>query len=257
MDKEEIIYEVLGKVAWLTINRENKHNALTPQMIELLLTGFEKAEHDNDVRVVCITGSGEKAFCSGADIGNSIGTRDSEPIQNYVKLLKKMRYFSKPIVARVNGNCMGGGIGLMLSCDIIYAHKDVKFATPEVKIGVFPMIISLLMLSDLKSKKALEMIYTARKYSAIEAEEMGLITEFYNSVQELDKAVNETLLSIAGHAPYAISVGRKALAISADMEYEEAIDYLCEELGILLKSEDAAEGLKAFLEKRQPVWKNK
>lgn len=255
MSKQEIIYKVQDNIACLTLNKESKSNSLSPRMIDSLHKGLDRAEEDNSVRAVGITGTGDKVFCSGADLVSSMGAKDPlDIIREYARLLKKMNTFSKPLVARVNGHCLAGGLGLMLSCDIVYAHHGAEFGTPEVRVGLFPMMIAALLLRNVTCKKALEMIYTARRYSASEAENMGLITRYYGSMEELDKAVNETLQAIASHGTYAIRSGRRALAVARDLEYEEALDYLSEQLGMVLASDEAKEGLKAFIEKRKPEW---
>ena len=144
----------------------------------------------------------------------------------------------------------------MLSCDLVYARKEAKFGTPEVNVGLFPMMIGALIFRNASRKKALEMIYTARMLSAAEAEEMGLITRAV-SAQELDTVVNEALSAISAKAPLALKMGRQALAAAQDMTLDEALDYLCIQLGSVAATEDAMEGMMAFMEKRQPQWKGR
>jgi len=144
----------------------------------------------------------------------------------------------------------------MLSCDVVYATENAKFGTPEVNVGLFPMMIGALIFRNAGRKKALEMIYTARTLAAGQAEEMGLITRACPP-QELDSTVNETLQAIAAKAPLAVKMGRKALAAAQDMSLDEALDYLCGELRNVAATEDAMEGMTAFIQKRQPVWKGR
>ena len=257
MSEPELLFEVTDKVAWLTINRETRRNALSLTMIDLFFEYLDRIETDDRIRVVCITGAGEKAFCSGADLAASM--EGGDPLagaQKYAALLKRMAAFPKPLVARVNGHCLAGGMGFMLSCDMVYARDDVKFGTPEVNVGLFPMMIGALIFRNAGRKRALEMIYTARMLSAAEAEQIGLITRACGA-DELDSAVNETLAAVAAKAPLAVSMGRRALAAVEDKGLEEALDYLCEQLRKVAVTEDAVEGMTAFFQKREPIWKGR
>ena len=257
MSDRDVLYEKKGPIAWLTVNREERRNALSMDMIDLISGYLDEAENDEAIRVVCLTAVGDKAFCSGADLATSFQSTDYvSGARKYAALLKRMASFSKPIVGRVNGHCLAGGMGLMLSCDIVYAREGIKMGTPEVNVGLFPMMIGALIFRNATRKKALEMIYTARTLSAAEGEEMGLITRALPA-EQLDDAVNETLTAIAGKAPVAIRLGKQALARAQDMSLNEGLDHLCEQLGKVVETEDAREGLTAFLQKRPPVWKGR
>lgn len=255
MSEPELLYEVRDKVAWITINREARRNALSLAMMDLFMEYLDKAESDDGIRVVCITAVGEKAFCSGADLAASMdGGGPLAGARKYAAVIKRMANFSKPLVARVNGHCVAGGMGFMLSCDIVYAREGAKFGTPEVNVGLFPMMIGALIFRNAGRKKALEMIYTAKMFSAAEAEEMGLITRAFPP-EELDIIVNETLEAIATKAPLAVKMGRRALAAVEGKSLDEALDYLCEELSKVASTQDAIEGMTAFVQKREPQWK--
>jgi len=257
MSEPELLYEVRDAVAWLTINREVRRNALSLEMIDLFQEYLDRVEADDAIRAVCLTAAGEKAFCSGADLATSFeGEETVAGARKYAGLLKRMAALSKPIVARVNGHCMAGGMGFMLSSDIVYAREGVKFGTPEVNVGLFPMMIGALIFRNATRKKALEMIYTARMLTAAEAEDMGLITKAVPR-EELDGLVQETLNTIVSKAPLAIKIGRQALAAAEDRTLNEALDYLCEKLAEVVSTEDAKEGLMAFMQKRQPEWKGR
>lgn len=257
MTEPHLCYEIKGQAAWITINREERRNALSLEMMDLFMDYLDKAESDDAVRVVCLTAAGEKAFCSGADLASSFagGGHMTGPTK-YAGLLKRMADFPKPLVARINGHCVAGGMGLILSCDIVYARDGVQFGTPEVKVGLFPMMIGALVFRNAGRKKALEMIYTARMISAVEAEQMGLITRALPA-EKLDPVVNEALSDIAAKAPLAVEMGRKALAEAEDMPLSQALDLLCKRLVDVASTEDAVEGLTAFMQKRQPVWKRR
>ncbi|RJO70183.1 MAG: enoyl-CoA hydratase/isomerase family protein [Myxococcales bacterium] len=253
----DLLFAYDGHTAVLTLNREARRNAISVEMIDLFQRYLDDIEADPNIRSVCITGAGDKAFCSGADLGGGLaGGASADGPKKYAALLKRLASFPRPLIAKLNGHCLAGGLGLMLSCDMVYARADIKIGTPEVGVGLFPMMIGALIFRNATRKKALEMIYTARLMPADEAERMGLITRAYPPDQ-LDAAAAEKLAQINRQAPLAIRVGRQAFALAEEMPLDRALDHLCAKLGELLQTEDAAEGLTAFFEKREPVWKNR
>ncbi len=254
MSEAELTYEIKDGAAWITINREARRNALSLDIIDRFGAYLDEAESDETVRVMCVTGAGEKAFCSGADLATSFSKDDYVGgAKKYANLLKRLASYPRPLVARVNGHCLAGGMGLLLSCDMAYARDGVKIGTPEVNVGLFPMMIGALIFRNAVRKKALEMIYTARTFEASEAEAMGLITRSVPADQ-LDETVERALKDVASKAPLAIKIGRQALAAAADMNLEDGLDFLCEKLGEVVETEDAKEGLTAFMQKREPKW---
>lgn len=254
---EDLLCETRGSTALLTINRESRRNAISQEMITAFLAHLERLDRDPDVRVVCVTGAGEKAFCSGADLAGTLSGQDGlAGPRNYAALLKRMAAFGKPLVARVNGSCLAGGLGLMLSCDIVIARDDASFFTPEVNVGIFPMMVGALLYRHVGRKKAVDMVLTGRKITAAEAERLGLITRAVEP-ERLDQEVNETIKILATKSPIGMRIGKEAFRVMSDMPFEEAVDYLCEALGRVIATEDAQEGMKAFLEKRAPVFRGK
>ena len=256
---EDLLYEVKERTAFLTINREAKRNAISQEMIAAFLDYLDRADQDEDVRAACITGVGEKAFCSGADLAATLGKEAGDPLagaRNYAELLKKMARFGKPLLARVNGPCLAGGMGLMLSCDIIIARSDVFFCTPEVNVGIFPMMVGALLYRNVNRKKVIDMVLTGRRIPAPEAENIGLITRAVEP-EHLDEEVRKTLKLLTSKSPIGIRIGKEAFRSISDMPFEEAIDYLCEALGRAISTEDAKEGMMAFMEKREPKFKGR
>ena len=163
---DDLLYEVKDQTAFLTINREDRRNAITQEMISSLHAGLDLAEGDETVRAVCLTGKGDRAFCSGADLGLTLVGEGEDRLagaKNYAALLKKMSRSGKPSIARVNGACLAGGLGLMLSCDIAIAREDASFWTPEVNVGIFPMMVGALLIRQVGRKKMMEMVLTGRE----------------------------------------------------------------------------------------------
>lgn len=255
---EDLLYAVEGTKAFLTINREARRNAISQEMITALLAHLDRVDEDPHIRAVCITGAGDRTFCSGADLAVTL-TNDQGRLQgakNYARLLKRMSHFGKPIVARINGPCLAGGLGLMLSCDIVIARDDAYFCTPEVNVGIFPMMVGALLYRNVSRRKAVEMALTGRKVTAREAEDMGLITRAV-APGRLDEVIRDTLELLTSKSPIGTRIGKEAFRTMMDMDFDRAVDYLCEALGKVISTEDAMEGMRAFMEKRKPHFQGK
>ncbi len=251
---DDLLYEVKDRVAFLTINREERRNAISQEMILSFLDRLADVDQNEEIGAICLTGAGEKAFCSGADLGVTLAGQGEERLsgpRNYARLLKEMAKCGKPLVARVNGPCLAGGIGLMLSCDIVIARNDTFFCTPEVNVGIFPMMVGALLYRNLPRKRAVDMVLTGRKIPAPEAERIGMITRAVEPDQ-LDNDVRNTLNILTSKSPIGTRIGKEAFRVMSDMPFEEAVDYLCEALGNIISTQDAMEGMKAFMEKRAP-----
>jgi enoyl-CoA hydratase/carnithine racemase len=256
MPKEDLQFSVKDGIGRFIINREPQRNALNLETLSLFLKYLDQAESDDAVRVILITGAGERAFCSGADLGGAVAGGIEEGFRSYARLMKRLAGYPKPVVARINGDCLAGGMGLMLACDIVISRNDVKFGTPEVNVGLFPMMIGALIYRNALRKKAMEMILLGHKLDAEQAREMGLITRAV-APQELDAEVAKTLKLLAAKSPIGIRIGKEAFYAMADMPFEAALDFLSQKIAEVAATEDAKEGITAFLEKRSPVFKGR
>ncbi|MGD9301953.1 MAG: enoyl-CoA hydratase-related protein [Desulfobacterales bacterium] len=256
MSEPHLLYRVESNVARLTINREAQRNAISLEAIEHFLRYLENAEKDDNVRVILVTGSGQKAFCSGADLGGAVDGKIQQGFKSYAKLITGLSGYPKPVVARVNGACMAGGMGIMLACDIVVARNDAKFGTPEVNVGLWPMMIGALIYRNVPRKKAMEMILLGERLTADQALDMGLITRIVPP-EKLDNEVTQILKSLASKSPIGMKIGKEAFYAMADMPFEEAVDFLSDKIADVAATEDAREGITAFIEKRKPVFRGK
>jgi enoyl-CoA hydratase/carnithine racemase len=256
MPEPHVLYHVENRIATFTINREQHRNALSLEAIDLFLSYLEEGEKDDQVRVVLITATGDKAFCSGADLASAADGKIQRGFKHYAQLLKRLSGYPKPVVAKINGSCMAGGMGLMLACDIVIARNDAKFGTPEVNVGLWPMMIGALIYRNVLRKKAMEMVLLGERLSAEQAMQMGLITRAVPP-EKLDDEVQHILNSLAAKSPIGMKIGKNAFYTMADMPFEQAVDFLSEKIAEVASSEDALEGITAFIEKRKPVFKGR
>ncbi len=256
MSEEHLLYRVEQNVGYFIINREPQRNAISAEVTSLFFKYLDEAEKDQNVRVIMITGSGDRAFCSGADLSGAPGGEGQDGFRQYANLLKKLAGFPKPVVAKVNGYCLAGGMGFMLACDIVIASDTAKFGTPEVNVGLWPMMIGAVIFRNVLRKKAMEMVLLGEKLAAHQAVEMGLITRAVPQAQ-LDEEVNQVLQVLAQKSPIGMKIGKESFYAMADMPFEEALDFLSGKIAEVAATEDAREGITAFIEKRKPVFKGK
>jgi enoyl-CoA hydratase/carnithine racemase len=253
MSEPHVLHNVENGIATFTINREQQRNAISLEAIELFLNYLDTAEKDDQVRVVLITGTGDKAFCSGADLGSTADGKIQQGFKRYAQLLKRLAGYSKPLVAKINGSCMAGGMGLMLACDIGIARNDAKFGTPEVNVGLWPMMIGALIYRNVLRKKAMEMVLLGERLNAEQAVRIGLITRAVPP-ENLDDEVQHILENLAAKSPIGMKIGKNAFYAMADMPFEEAVDFLSEKIAEVASTDDAREGITAFIEKRKPLF---
>ena len=249
----ELLEERRGPVLWLTIAREARRNAISPGVLQGLSAALTRANADRGVRAVVLTGAGDKAFCAGADLqtGQSFKFDYSEPSQAYANTLRIARASNVPLIARVNGACMAGGMGLMAMCHMVVAARHAIFGLPEVKVGVFPAQV-LSVLGDLLPRRVLvELCLTGEPVSAERALEVGLINAVADDV---DEALQALLGRLLDKAPAAIRRGLYTLNHTEHMSFEQSLAFTESQIGLFALTDDAAEGQLAFREKRKPQW---
>ncbi len=252
----ELLQEQRGAVLWLTINREERRNAISPGVLRGLSEAFTRANQDRSVRAIVITGAGDRAFCAGADLqtGNSFKFDYSEPHAGFANLFRQARQSAVPLIARVNGACMAGGMGVMAMCHMAVATPKAIFGLPEVKIGLFPAQVLSVLDKLLPRRMLAEMCITGEPISAAQALEHGLI----NHVREdLDAGIDWLLGRLLDKSPSAIRRGLYTMTTIEKMAFEESMAFTESQIALFALTEDAAEGQLAFREKRKPNWTGK
>jgi len=251
----EVLLEKRGPAFWITINRPEKRNALHAGVIALMREGLRQAHADPEVRAIVLTGSGDKAFCAGGDLqpGKGFAFDFSKPSVDYADLLREAQNATLPLIARINGTCMAGGMGLLCMVDLAVAADHALFGLPEVKVGVFPMQV-LSLLQDLVPRRTVrEWALTGEPLSAADALDAGLLNHVVPAA-DLDAKVDWLLGRLVDKSPTAIRRGKYAMRAIEAMSFDQAIAYTESQIALLAMTEDAREGLAAFNERRKPVW---
>jgi len=251
--REEVREEMRGPVMWLTIDREERRNAISAGVLSAMSNALARANQDRAVRAVVITGSGTRAFCAGADLqsGTSFKFDYAEPHQGFANLFRQARQSTVPLIARVNGACMAGGMGIMGMCDMAVASSQAVFGLPEVKVGLFPAQV-LSVLGNLLPRRVLaEMCITGEPISAAQALEYRLVNHVSD---DLDATVDWLLGRLLDKSPAAIRRGLYTMKKIEAMAFEESMAFTESQIGLFALTEDAAEGQLAFREKRKPQW---
>jgi len=252
---EPVLYELRGDVAWLTLNQPERRNALGDDLVRALLAHLRRASDDPAVRVIVLTGAGP-AFCAGADLkgGGSGATHEDAADQNpFVQVMKIIWDGPKPVIGRVNGHAFGGGIGLAAACDITIASDAAAFAFSEVRVGVVPAMISVVCVPKLGIQNAMALFLTGERFTAARAAAIGLIHRAVPAA-ELDRAVDEVVGQIRLGGPNAIREAKQLIRRIPTLSLDEAFRWTARKSTELFTSEEAAEGMRAFVEKRKPRW---
>jgi enoyl-CoA hydratase len=259
MGFENLRWEVADGVATLTIDRPKALNALDRKTLEELEAALDGAAADAAVRAIVLTGGGEKAFVAGADIAamSKLGPVEARRFAELGhRVTEKLEALAIPTVAAVNGFALGGGCELAMGCDLVYASETAKFGQPEVNLGLIPGFGGTQRLTRrVGIGRALEMILTGDLYDAARAKAAGLVLEVLPAAELLPHARAQAK-KIAGRGPLAVAMAKRAVHAGADAALATANELERQAFAALFGTEDAKEGMRAFLEKRPPQWKN-
>ena len=249
----DLTVELRGPVLWLTITREERRNAMSHGVLAGLAQAIAQAQSDRSVRAIVVTGAGSKAFCAGADLQNAqaFTTDYSEPHGHLAQLLRVAKASYVPLIARVNGACMAGGMGLLAMCDLAVASSHAVFGLPEVKVGVFPAQVLSVLQHLIPRRTLVEMCITGEPISSAQALEYGLV----NYVDEdVDAKLAWLLARMLDKSPAAVRRGLYTMKKVEAMAFEESMAFTESQIALFTLTDDAREGQKAFQEKRKPVW---
>lgn len=240
----------------MTINRPERRNALSWDVVRSLREGVAHAKADQDVRVLVLAGAGEKAFCAGADLG-SMGGADVLAMHGergqLAGLFEDLWALGKPTIAEVRGYALAGGFALALACDLVVAAEDAVFGAPEVDVGLWPFMATVPFIRSMPPKVALELMLTGRRVDSAEAERIGFTTRTVPA-ERLSAEVAELAAALAAKAPLAVTLGRDSFYAALDLSAHEALAMLHPLLSLVASGEEAKEGIAAFTEKRSPNW---
>jgi enoyl-CoA hydratase/carnithine racemase len=257
---ETLLYDTSDGVATVTLNQPDTRNALSAELLEDLISAFEAARDDPDVRCVVLTSSHEKVFSSGANLS---GFAADVPIVHrhfgtgrFPELFRLIGGHPKPIICAANGHVLAGALGIALACDLIIAKETATFGTPEINVGAFPFMIMALIYRNVPRKKTTELLLLGDRIDAQEAERLGIVNKVVGA-DEFDAAVADWAGKLASKSPVIMRLGKEAMFRQQDMAFEEALDYLRSQLSLAMTTEDLVEGVQAFFEKREPKWKGR
>ena len=256
---EQVVLAVDGRVATLTLNNPDQRNPLSAAMLRDLAAAFRWCKEEPDVRVAVLTGAG-RVFCAGADLssfdGEMTGLEKYRSRDLFVDLFILMAELGKPIVGRINGHALAGGFGLACSCDLLVAVDTATFGTPEINVGIWPMMIQAILSRSIPRKVLLEMEMLGDRWTASQLQSLGIVNRVV-AHDHLDSTVGEITEALAKKSPVAMRLGRDSLYRQQDMDFRAALHYLHGQFLLVSQTEDSREGIKAFFEKREPDFKGR
>ena len=261
MPGESVLYDVADNgVATITLNEPDTRNALSAEVLGGLTAAFQSARGDERVRCIVLASSHEKVFSSGANLGGFAGdvplVHKHFGTDRFPLLFRLIGELGKPTLCAANGHVLAGALGIALACDLIVAREGAEFGTPEINVGAFPFMIMALIYRNVPRKKTNELLLLGERISAEEAERIGMVNRVVPA-EEFDAAVRDWAEKLAAKSPVIMRLGKDAMFRQMDMDFADALEYLHAQLTIAVSTEDIVEGVTAFFEKREPVWKGR
>jgi len=257
-EEKELLIETENGVQTLTLNRPRRRNALSATLVQDLKNALNEARTNEAVHIIVIKGAGG-SFCAGGDLNPqqmSGGLQLHDTRTDFVDLLNAFNSVGKPTIAQIEGRALGGGFGIALACDLAIASESAQLGTPEVKLGLFPMMIMPLIYRHMGRKRTLELILTGGRLSAQEALEAGCLNKVVPD-EQIEDAVEALVNTLRAFSPAVHKLGLQHFHRGENMSLEEGAALGADALGINMMLEDAAEGIMAFLSKRPPEWKGR
>ena len=257
---EPVLLEKDGPIGWLTLNRPDKRNALSLELMGEMLEKLEQVAEDEETRIVVIRGNGP-AFCAGHDLNEMAGTDHDihhfrQIFSRCSDMMLRLQQLPQPVIAQVHGIATAAGCQLVAACDMAIAEAGARFATPGVKIGLFCTTPMVPLVRVVGRRRAMEMLMSGRFVPADEAERFGLV----NRVVPAEKLADETrnwAMELAQASRFTLDLGKQAFYHQVDLEETVAYGYAKEAIAMNALAEDAREGIRAFLEKRKPQWRDR
>jgi enoyl-CoA hydratase/carnithine racemase len=245
-----------GPVLWLTIQREERRNAMNHAVLAGMAQAIDAAQSDRELRAIVVTGAGQKAFCAGADlqVAQAFTSDYSEPYGHFAQLIRRAKASHLPLIARVNGACMAGGMGLLAMCDLAVAARHAVFGLPEVKVGVFPAQVLTVLQHLIPRRPLAELCLCGESITADDALAMGLLNYVDDDV---DQRLEWLLARLVDKSPAAIRRGLYTMKKIESMAFEESMSFTESQIALFTLTEDAKEGQAAFQQKRKPEWKGR
>ncbi len=261
MATEKVLYTLDGRgVATITLNDPETRNALSAELLEGLIESFSRARSEDGARCVVLASSHERTFSSGANLGGFAAEMELVHKhfagERFVSLFKLIGELGKPTICAARGHVLAGALGIALACDLIVAGETASFGTPEINVGAFPFMIMALIYRNVPRKKANELLLLGERWSAQQALEAGIVNRVVPDA-ELQPTVEDWAGKLAGKSPVIMRLGKEAMRRQLDMPLDDALDYLRAQLTLAQSTEDIVEGVGAFFEKREPVWKGR
>jgi enoyl-CoA hydratase len=255
---ETLRYEVAPSgVATVTLDQPETRNALSDEVLDELIAAFSAAREDEAVRCVVLTSSHDRVFSSGANLG---GFAEEQPLvlkhlgtERFPRLFRLIGELGKPTICAANGHVLAGALGLALACDLVVAREGARFGTPEINVGAFPFMVMALIYRNVPRKKTTELLLLGEQISAEEAERIGIVNRVVPA-EEFEGAVTAWAEKLASKSPLIMRMGKDAMFRQMDMAFLDELDYARAQLSLAFSTDDIHEGVKAFFEKRDPVW---